>query len=341
MIGEVFDGGVEAVCSFQSNTKALDGVLNYAMWYSIVATFTNASWDMQELEYQYTNIVDECQDSTLLGTFSANHDVARIANVTKDIAQQSNALAWTLMGDGIPVIYYGEEAAELGLAGGIDPDNREALWLTGYNTTTTLYSIIRACNEARNALASLATYDYWTPYWTWKTKIIASYEDFIAVRKSYDRSIVTIVTNRGSDAKAIGPHTFGNTNFNYGDTIVDLIGCTTQKVGRYGNITVTIPAGGKPMVSFYLLLLVFLMLHERLIVSVKVWIPAKWVWNTTLCPSLNLKQWKGFKSAVAVVEGNIDLSETYGTTVTSSSSVLRNSVLWTGVVALGAMILGL
>lgn len=246
MVGEVFDGGVQAVCSYQSNTQALDGVLNYAMWYSIVATFRNDTISMNGLYYQYQDIVDSCQDTTLLGTFSENQDVARMANVTSDESQLMNALAWTMMSDGIPILYYGAEQA---LSAGGDPYNREALWLTEYDTTGPYYALLKSCNEARNAVANMATYDYWTPYWTWKTKVVLNNDDVLGVRKGYDRSILTIISNKGSSSPALGPYTIGDTNFVYGDTIVDLVGCTSMVVGQYGVIEITVPAGAKPMVS--------------------------------------------------------------------------------------------
>lgn len=245
MVGEVFDAGVDAVCSYQSNTAALSGVLNYAMWYSIVTTFRNGSQPMIDLYYQYTDIVDSCQDSTLLGTFTENQDVARIGNVTTDVSRQMNALAFAMMGDGIPIVYYG---AEQGLTSGGDPWNREALWLTKYDTTGPLYNLLKACNVARNAIANRATYDYWSPYWTWKTKVVLQNNDVVGVRKGYDTSVLTIVTNKGVGGTEMGPYTIGDTNFVYGDTIVDLVGCGSMKVGQYGVVNITVPAGGKPMV---------------------------------------------------------------------------------------------
>lgn len=247
MVGEVFDAGVDAVCSYQNNQGALDGVLNYAMWYSIVSTFRNASQSMNQLYYQALAITDSCQDSTLLGTFTENQDVARIGNVTTDVSQQMNALAWAMLGDGVPIVYYG---AEQGLNAGGDPENREALWLTNYDTTGPLYAFLKAANAARNAVANLATYDYWTPYWTWKTKVVCNSDDVLCVRKGYDRSILTLITNKGVDAPEFGPIEIGDTNFIYGDTIVDLVSCTSMEVGQYGVVNITVPAGGKPMVSF-------------------------------------------------------------------------------------------
>jgi len=47
---------------------------------------------------------------------------------------------------GISIIYYGTEQ---GFAGCHDPDNREVLWTTAYNTSTHLYQCVRVAVNAR------------------------------------------------------------------------------------------------------------------------------------------------------------------------------------------------
>jgi alpha-amylase len=50
-----------------------------------------------------------------------------------------NGIAWVLLAEGIPIIYYGTEQ---GFDGGNDPNNREVLWTTKYSTDTMLYEFI-------------------------------------------------------------------------------------------------------------------------------------------------------------------------------------------------------
>jgi hypothetical protein len=45
---------------------------------------------------------------------------------------------------------------------------------------------------------------------------------------------VTLMSNRGQDSPDLGPYTIGDTNFDEGDTIMDVLGCTTQVVQQYG-----------------------------------------------------------------------------------------------------------
>ncbi len=201
---------------------------------------------MQFLAAMYENVIANCQDSTLLGTFTENQDQPRIASFTSDLAQQKNALAFSLMSDGIPIVYYG---AEQRFSGVQDPDNREALWLTGYDTTQPLYQMIASINAVRNTISSLATYTYWSPYWTYKTKIVLSKDDVLVLRKGYDHSALALVTNQGSNASQIGPYAIGDTNWLEGDEILEVLGCTTMTVGPWGEVNITMPPGGNPMVS--------------------------------------------------------------------------------------------
>jgi len=183
------------------------------------------------VEYEHKLLASTCQDTTLLGTFTENQDQPRLGYYTQDVALLKNALAFTLLSDGIPVIYYGAEHQFTGLK---DPDNREALWTSGYKTDGPLYTAMAAINAARNAVAANVDYSYWSPYWTWKSKFIMPVGDVIAVRKGYDYGIVGVMTNQGSAAADLGPYTITDTNFLEGDFVMDVIACTTQTAGQYG-----------------------------------------------------------------------------------------------------------
>jgi len=243
-IGEVYDNTSANTCIYMTN--ALDSILNYPLWYAASNILSDPKASMTGMQAKYQENADSCQDTTLLGTFSENHDVSRFGNHTTDMALLKNALAFTIMSDGIPIVYYGAEQA---FTGGSDPYNREALWTSGYPTNSPLYTHIATLNTARNVIKQLATFTYWTPFWTYKTKVVLAKDDVLILRKGYDHSIVTMLTNRGSSAGKIGPYEVADTNFNEGDTIVEVLACTSMVVGPYGNFNVTLPAGGLPMVS--------------------------------------------------------------------------------------------
>lgn len=112
-------------------------------------------------------VKSKCSDSTLLGNFIENHDNPRfasyvltfqannyaseclltISSYTDDMALAKNVAAFTIMADGIPIIYAGQEQH---YNGGSDPYNREAVWLSGYNTDSALYKLIAKANAIRS-----------------------------------------------------------------------------------------------------------------------------------------------------------------------------------------------
>ena len=72
---------------------------------------------------------------------------AKSNRYTKDKALGKNAAAFSIMADGIPIVYAGQEQQ---YSGAKDPENREALWLSGYNTKSELYTLISKANGIRN-----------------------------------------------------------------------------------------------------------------------------------------------------------------------------------------------
>lgn len=57
-------------------------------------------------------------------------------------------ISFIFLSDGIPIVYSGQEQH---YSGGSDPANREAIWLSGYSTTTELYKYIATTNKIRKA----------------------------------------------------------------------------------------------------------------------------------------------------------------------------------------------
>lgn len=207
---------------------------------------------MGGLGYVMNKVAVGCRDSTLLGTFSENHDVQRFASETSDLSQQMNALTFTIMSDGIPVVYYG---AEQRFSGKGDPQNREAMWLgpNGYDTKAPLYQLIRSLNIARNAVnKELDGIDYsnWSGYWAHKAKILYANQDILVLRKGYDTTIITALTNVGEGGPDVGPYHMGETNLVEGQTIVEVLSCNSTRVGKYGEFDLTLK-NGEPQVCLF------------------------------------------------------------------------------------------
>jgi len=142
-IGEVFDSRISFVAGF---TKLIDATLSYPLAFTLRGVFQNRNSmnDIQSTLQQYNSAGFSNLD--VLGTFVDNHDNARFLNGQSDWKLFQNALAYVILGQGIPIVYYGSEQ---GFAGGNDPNNREVLWPTGFNTNTVLYQHIKTLVQVR------------------------------------------------------------------------------------------------------------------------------------------------------------------------------------------------
>jgi len=140
-VGEVFNGDPKYVGPYQ---QYLDGTLNYPMYYKIRDVFQSGR-DMRELDQGRAANQNSFQNLDYLGTFVDNHDNARFLHQNNDWNVYRAALTYVLMGEGIPIVYYGSEQ---GYGGGNDPNNRESLW-PNYNKDHAIYQHIQKVIAAR------------------------------------------------------------------------------------------------------------------------------------------------------------------------------------------------
>ena len=196
---------------------------------------------MSDLVNEVNAIKQQCKDSTLFGTFLENHDNPRFPSLTGDLALAKNAIAFTILSDGVPIIYQGQEQH---FSGGGDPDNREAVWFSGYNTGSPLYSFIGAINQIRNQAIYLSS-----GYVTYKAWVIYSDTNTIAMRKGYDgNQIISIFTNKGANGNSY-LLTLGNTGYTARQNVIDIVSCTAVTVDNSGYLAV--PMGqGLPKVKY-------------------------------------------------------------------------------------------
>ena len=190
---------------------------------------------MSALANEVNQIKSACKDSTLLGTFIENHDVVRVPSVTSDMSLDSNAIAFSMLADGIPIVYEGQEQH---FSGGSVPNNREAIWLSGYSTTSTMYRLVASINQVRNQAI------YVSPdYLSYMAYPIYTDTSTIAMRKGFNGSqIVSVFSNRG----ALGASytlTLGGTGYTAGQTVLEVLSCTTVKVDNQSNIAVAMSQG--------------------------------------------------------------------------------------------------
>ncbi|KAJ5466958.1 hypothetical protein N7475_004710 [Penicillium sp. IBT 31633x] len=230
-VGEVFDGDVDFTCPYQ---EVMDGVLNYPIYYPLLNAFKSTSGDMAGLYNAINTVKSACKDTTLLGTFLENHDNDRFASFTDDISLAKNAAAFTIMADGIPIVYAGQEQH---YSGGEDPANREALWLSGYNTDSELYKLIASANGVRNVAVKGTNYTIYQNYPIYKD------ESTLAMRKGFAGSqTITVLSNKGAGGDSY-TLSLPDTGFAAGTKLTEVITCESVTVDDSGEVPVPMAAG--------------------------------------------------------------------------------------------------
>ncbi|KAH0037353.1 alpha-amylase, partial [Aureobasidium melanogenum] len=232
-VGEVYDGDPNYFCDYQNY---LDGMLNYPSYYWITQAFQSTSGSISNLYNGINTLKSACKDTTLLGSFMENHDVARFASLTSDYALAKNAIAFTMLADGIPIIYQGQEQH---FSGSSVPNNREALWLSGYSTSSQLYPFIATLNMIRKQAIKQDT-----GYLTYKAYPVYSDASTIVMRKGTTGSqVIGLFTNKGSSGSSSFTLSSEASGFTAGQAVTDVLSCTSYTADSNGNIAISVNAG--------------------------------------------------------------------------------------------------
>lgn len=232
-IGEVLDGNPNSLCAWQNY---MPGMLNYATYYWVIRAFSSNTATMTELTNNIQWLNATCQDTTLLGNFLENHDQARFASMTTDIGLTKNAIAFTVLNDGIPIIYYGQEQ---GFSGAVDPYNREPLWTSAYTTKSTLYTFISALNAARTLAVNKDS-----SYASSKSTVWYSDLQTLVTRKgAVGSSLISLFTNRGAAGNGTITLTAAKTGIQANSRYTDLLTCNVFVADASGNLAITIING--------------------------------------------------------------------------------------------------
>lgn len=233
ILGEVFNGNPNVVTPYQ---QYMSGLMNYPMYYYITEAFESTSATVANLVDGINWMKEQATDTSLYGMFLENHDNPRFASLTNDTSLAKNAIAFTMLMDGIPIVYQGQEQR---YTGGGTPYNREAIWLSGYNTTAELYTWIADLNTIRSwAISVDPTYLDYNAY------SIHSDSNTIAMRKGFTGGqIVSVYSNYGSNGSATLALAAEDTGFTAGQTLVDVMSCTAFKATSNGDLGVTIGKG--------------------------------------------------------------------------------------------------
>ncbi|KAL4996446.1 glycoside hydrolase superfamily [Aspergillus recurvatus] len=238
--GEVLQREVDIICDYTENY--IGSVPNYPIYYSMLDAFTQGN--TTSLYHQVEIMKSSCRDVTTLVSFSENHDVARVPSFNNDIALAENVLTFTILFDGIPMIYQGQEQH---LSGDGNPKNRQAVWLSAYNTDSELYKLIAKLNKIRKHVISLGS-----DYLDEQTVPLFRGGSELAFSKGIEgRQVVMLLSGQGS--KGVPYSLTLPVSYNAGTTVTDVLHCvnyTTVGDGiRAGELDVPM-AKGEPRVFF-------------------------------------------------------------------------------------------
>lgn len=215
----------------------------HASYYWITQAFQSTTGSIANLVTGIQSMKSDCSDTTLLGSFMENHDQPRFASYTSDMSLAKNAIAYTMLADGIPIIYAGQEQH---YSGGTVPKNREAIWTSGYDTTAELYKHIASLNELRSWAVNQSS--TWVTY---QADVAYSDDSTIAVRKGpAGAQTVGVYTNAGAsggDTTVSIPSS--GTGFTATQALVDVIACKAYTTDSNGALSASL-SGGLPAVFY-------------------------------------------------------------------------------------------
>lgn len=222
-VGEVFDPDVAYDEAYET---VMPGILNYPIWGAITGAYAKKG-SLQSLVSTHDSVTNAFPHPELLATFLDNHDQLRFLNVNPDWTSLKNALAYTLLARGIPILYGGTEQ---GYNGGADPANREDLWRSGYSTSGDLYNTIKKMIGAKQALGGLGDNNH--------VHLLQSSNAYVFSRAN--GNLIVVTTNGGSGTSA---NLCFNTQTATGTLYRSVLGSNTYTVGSNGQICVPIQNG--------------------------------------------------------------------------------------------------
>ena len=142
LVGEVaVNDDTSYVADYQNY---IDSLLNFPTFWALKRVFNNGE-SMTVLADSLEDQRKLFKDVTVLGLFSENHDQPRFLSMTSDLSLYRNLLVYTVLGEGIPIVYYGSEQR---FNGSGDPNNRESLWPYG-NPGSVMFQYVKTLTSFR------------------------------------------------------------------------------------------------------------------------------------------------------------------------------------------------
>ncbi|RAH53315.1 alpha-amylase [Aspergillus piperis CBS 112811] len=254
-IGEGATADAADVCPLQ---PSLNGLLNYPLYYILTNAFNTTNGNLSTITESISYTKGQCEDVLALGTFTANQDVPRFGSYTSDISLARNILTSSMLADGIPILYYGEEQH---LTGSYNPVNREALWLTNYSMhSTSLPALVQSLNRLRSYASGdgeqyTQNSQSGSDYLSYLSAPIYNSTHILATRKGFaGNQVVSVVSNLGAKpaSKATTKITLGSdeTGFQSKQNVTEILSCKTYVTDSSGNLAVDLSSDGGPRVYY-------------------------------------------------------------------------------------------
>lgn len=151
-----------------------------------------------------------------------------------------NVLVFTMLFDGIPMVYQGQEQH---LDGDGTPNNREAIWLTKYDTGAPLYKLIGKLNRIRKHAYSLEE-----DYLALSTHTIFQGGSELAFMKGVEgQQVMMVLSTQNSTSQHYSLHL--PFSYNAGTTVTDVLNCNNYTVDDDGVLEIDMDKG-EPRVFF-------------------------------------------------------------------------------------------
>ncbi len=171
-----------------------NAILNYPAYFALDDVYAR-NHSVHELDSMFRQ---EEHNFTWLNdqpNFLDNHDVSRFLTLNNSKDALHEGLAVTLTAPGIPIVYYGtEQYLHNDTNGGGDPYNR--LLMSGFDTTTTAYTLIKQLAALRHTNLALA-YGTYQPRWI-------NDDVFVFERQFYNNVVLVAVNKSATNNYQIG-----------------------------------------------------------------------------------------------------------------------------------------
>lgn len=207
-------------------------LLDFAYAQEVREVFKDKSETMNDLNSVLASTASSYNYIHNMVTFIDNHDMDRFQVAGSSTRPTEQALALTLTSRGVPAIYYGTEQYMTGVG---DPNNRAMM--TGFNTNTTAYKLIKALAPLRKSNPAIA---YGTTTQRWVNDDVFIYE------RKFGKSVALVAINRNTTT----PYPISNLLTSlpagtYSDVLGGLLNGNSISASSSGSVSnFTLAAGG-------------------------------------------------------------------------------------------------